>query len=226
MVFLYLLVRLFINNLYFIIITSLSAIAMCELNKAEKIHFSIDKSEIIKKEEFLKYGYYNGKLIDIEINHDLIKGAAEFQFYNGESFTDNRHIILNNNISLRKKGFYIVKGIKYLIRRDKENREVYSGLRFENLKSTFSHDLLLNKLNLSDSIETFLSAIIFGDKTKLSDEQQVAFKNSGTMHIFAVSGLHMGCLFIAIMTILKVFWKSINGSVIIGRLIVWLPLLG
>ena len=52
MVFLYLLVRLFINNLYFIIITSLSAIAICELNKAEKIHFSIDKSEIIKRRNF------------------------------------------------------------------------------------------------------------------------------------------------------------------------------
>ena len=42
-----------------------------------------------------------------------------------------------------KKGFYIVKGIKYLIKGDKENLEVYSGLKFENLKSSFSHDVHL-----------------------------------------------------------------------------------
>ena len=104
----------------------------------------------------------------------------------------------------------------YLIRGDKEYREVYSGLKFEKLKSSSSHDILLNKLNLTDNIEVFLSAIVFGDKTKLSVEQQVAFKNSGTIHIFAVSGLHMGCLFIAIMTILKVFSRSINASVIVS----------
>jgi len=213
---LYLIIRLFINKLYFVIIASFFAITICELNRKEKIHLNLDESVIIKKEEFLKYGYFSGNLKNISINHELIKCAAKFRFYNGKSFTDNRHIILNKNISLRKKGFYIVKGVKYLIKGDKENLEVYSGLKFENLKSSFSHDVLLNKLNLTDYIEVFLSAIIFGDKTKLSDEQEVAFKNSGTMHIFAVSGLHMGCLFIAIMTILKVFSRYINGSVIVS----------
>ena len=47
-------------------------------------------------------------LKNIRINHELIK-CAKFRFYNGKSFTDNRHIIRNKNISLRKKVFILLK---------------------------------------------------------------------------------------------------------------------
>ncbi len=37
-----------------------------------------------------------------------------------------------------------------------------------------------------------LRAMILGDKSSLTSEQKQTFKNTGTMHIFAVSGLHVG----------------------------------
>ena len=39
-----------------------------------------------------------------------------------------------------------------------------------------------------------LKAMILGDKSNLTSEQKQIFKNTGTMHVFAVSGLHVGII--------------------------------
>ncbi len=80
----------------------------------------------------------------------------------------------------------------------------YEEIYFSNKIS----DVFFHKLKISQSNRAFLKAFLFGDKSELSSEQKVIFRNSGTMHLFAVSGLHVGCLFFAI----NFLFRSINFS--------------
>lgn len=49
----------------------------------------------------------------------------------------------------------------------------------------------------------FLRAILLGDRSELPRAVQAAFKNSGTMHILAISGLHVGIIASIIIYLLK-----------------------
>ncbi len=51
-----------------------------------------------------------------------------------------------------------------------------------------------------------LTAFIAGDKTELDKETKTAFSETGTMHLLAVSGLHVGILFLILDTLLP--WKK------------------
>jgi competence protein ComEC len=59
-------------------------------------------------------------------------------------------------------------------------------------------DMILNyykQLNLPPSSFAVISALTVGDKRYLDDETKMAYVNSGTIHILAVSGMHVGLLF-------------------------------
>ena len=61
--------------------------------------------------------------------------------------------------------------------------------------------------DLADDEQSFLSAITLGYKADLSDELKTAFNATGTSHILAVSGLHVGIVYIVIM-----FFFSFMGN--------------
>lgn len=47
-----------------------------------------------------------------------------------------------------------------------------------------------------------LRAMMLGEKQELSDEQDALFMQSGTMHLFAISGLHIGVIALSLQTLL------------------------
>ena len=49
----------------------------------------------------------------------------------------------------------------------------------------------------------FLRAILLGDRSELPKHIQTSFKNSGTMHILAISGLHVGIIALVIVYLLR-----------------------
>ena len=49
---------------------------------------------------------------------------------------------------------------------------------------------------INPEIRGFLHAVFLGDKTLLTNEQLNIFRKSGTLHLFAVSGLHIGFLYL------------------------------
>jgi competence protein ComEC len=51
------------------------------------------------------------------------------------------------------------------------------------------------QLRLSPSSFAVISALTVGDKSFLDPELKAAYVNSGTMHILAVSGMHVALLF-------------------------------
>jgi competence protein ComEC len=64
-----------------------------------------------------------------------------------------------------------------------------------------------NQFNIKPKNLAVINAIVLGDKSNLSDELGTEFANAGVMHILAVSGLHVGILFL----ILTLLFKSFAG---------------
>ncbi len=58
--------------------------------------------------------------------------------------------------------------------------------------------------NLSERAAILVPAILFGDKSKLQKDTQALFSQAGIIHILAVSGLHVGMLYILVFRAL--FW--------------------
>lgn len=54
------------------------------------------------------------------------------------------------------------------------------------------------------------TAMLLGDKSKLTKEQKQSFADTGTMHVFAISGLHVGfaaALIYVLLRSMNVYWK-------------------
>ena len=91
--------------------------------------------------------------------------------------------------------------------------ERYSTVVYEINKSgenkiTFSEKVrekasVLLEERLGYKVGGFCYSMLFGDVEKLSDEDTQAFRHSGTAHVFAVSGLHVGVLIGGLLFIMR-----------------------
>ena len=61
--------------------------------------------------------------------------------------------------------------------------------------------IFYKSFELTDDAYAFISALTLGYKNDLTDDLQEAFRVSGTAHVLAVSGLHVGIIYIVISTI-------------------------
>jgi len=73
---------------------------------------------------------------------------------------------------------------------------------------------------------TFLGiskALILGDKSDLDQETMNAFSTTGTMHVLAVSGLHIGLILVLFRKIIGLFsrWISKRQGIILSILLIW-----
>lgn len=78
---------------------------------------------------------------------------------------------------------------------------------------------------LDDDVVAFISALTLGYKADLSDDIQSAFRTSGTSHVLAVSGLHVGIIYLIISTLLSVLGKR-RGVTIVKQIIIIILLWG
>ncbi len=82
----------------------------------------------------------------------------------------------------------------------------------------------LEKYIVDEKARGFLQAITLGDKTSLSPEVRVDFAKAGVVHVLAVSGLHVGILFLLVnfaFQFLKKTRKRRFILVAIGLLVIW-----
>lgn len=75
------------------------------------------------------------------------------------------------------------------------------------------------QLNLKPSEFAVISALIVGDKSYLDSELKSVYVNSGTMHILAVSGMHVALLFWLLQQITKPLMKLRSGKVLRAGLV-------
>ena len=77
----------------------------------------------------------------------------------------------------------------------------YSSNVIENLKGTAVRFIVRRRdgftasLGGSEWTRAFAEGVLFGEKSEMDDEIYQDFKNNGTAHVLAVSGLHVGMLF-------------------------------
>ncbi len=64
---------------------------------------------------------------------------------------------------------------------------------------------ILSCIHLDNEVKGFLFAFMTGNKSFLSQKQIDVFRKTGTIHLFAVSGLHIGLLFLIIKLFLVTF---------------------
>lgn len=164
-------------------------------------------------EEIKFLAYVKNKKINVNQNDTIyLKSELKsFQIYNNPwefdfgKFNERKSIIgyifLNDgNYLLKKGGFY------YL-----DNNSIRGKLNF-----------LLSTVLSGQELEV-CKAFLWGEREGVSDEVIDAFSNTGTIHILAVSGLHVGILFAIVILICKFFSRWINKkqATIISILIAW-----
>ncbi|MGI6074235.1 MAG: ComEC/Rec2 family competence protein [Fermentimonas sp.] len=62
-----------------------------------------------------------------------------------------------------------------------------------------------SSLNLDKDSQAFVSALSLGYKSELSEEIKKSFRTSGSAHVLAVSGLHVGIIYFLIISIFNIF---------------------
>ena len=112
-----------------------------------------------------------------------------------------------------------VKGVLYETSElDKVNFLKSLHLKPVNSSKRYS-TLFFNDLKIKTVTKSFLKAFMFGNKDDLEERHVNMFIHSGTMHLFAVSGLHIGCLYAAFVLLFKILGVKQRLSMIITLII-------
>ena len=195
------------KNKLFIVITLLMIIVLLFKINLYNSNTDITVNGVIKIDDVIKYYKYQ-KLIykrtykkyiiyDFDNNDilpgDIIDVVTEKQIPLGERIEgsfDYAKYLKNNHIY----GIYNLKEFK-ILKRNKYNINIIK----------YKLNSYINK-KFSNESRVFLKALIIGDKNDFDDEFLNSLIGNGTIHLFAISGLHVGI----IIAILKKILELIN----------------
>ena len=129
------------------------------------------------------------------VKNDLIGEKISCLFNNSEKIVlSNTHVTIKGILSKNN----LSQKTKYELNRCiiiKTKLTDLGGLKFTDKIKGFFEDSFGKFKSVNPEIRAFIHAIFLGDKTLLTNEQLYIFRNSGTLHLFAVSGLHIGFLY-------------------------------
>lgn len=122
-----------------------------------------------------------------------IKLKKPHRYANPGSFDKERHFFANRWVA---EGSVVDNAAKVLIHRDLKSNFINRSI--DRLRSRI-HDSIFHFLAQSP-YAGILSALILGSKDGISKEQWAIFRDTGTAHLMAISGLHVGLIAGAIFT--------------------------
>ena len=169
--------------------------------------------KIIKKQSIKFLAYVDSKSLKTNIGDTVYFKSKinSFNFHNNPwefdfgKYNERKGIV--GYVFLSKNNFLLKKGrVTFL-----------DGYRFRaKLNQLLTSDLKGQELEVC-------KAFLWGDREGLSEEVLDAFSNTGTIHILAVSGLHVGILFTLIIHFFKLFgrWISKFQATLITIVIAW-----
>jgi competence protein ComEC len=99
-----------------------------------------------------------------------------------------------------------------------------AGVYAQFCERTLAHfgEILSRGLERQPALAGSLRAMMLGQKQELSEEQKTQFQLSGTMHLFAISGLHIVVIAVALHGVLALARLPRAGQFIIGLIALWL----
>jgi ComEC/Rec2-related protein len=165
--------------------------------------------KLIKKEEFICNVKLDHKSYKVHLNDIIYRARSGSCMQMPISFSrdlEPKMFVFDSKVNIDNSE-YLFKSI--LIEAVDSNNQKTSICFVKNFKKTkpissFAREFIRSR-DVRPHIRGFMSAFILGDKSDLTHKQKFAFMNSGTMHLFAVSGLHMGCLYLTFIGIFKIF---------------------
>lgn len=156
-----------------------------------------------KTENELDYlHYYKG---DVYINQ-IEKPYSDFQFDYGKY--------------LSRKGIYFQSYLPNSLQFAKREDLVFS----EKVKQRRSEILAkIDQTLLQKRAREFMKGIILADRTEMDQETVRDFRDSGMMHILAISGTHMAIIFGVILLVLNVIFppKYRTYKIVLALLLIW-----
>ena len=205
-------------------------ITILELPDREIIlKIKISKSQNIAKYYSTLYTIYYGTILEAPIETKKIVGQKITCLIKKSEDCDmsNKNLlikgIISRNIKFGSRNFTLTRC--NIIKEDSLDlkRRSYTNLLKNSIKNT-----LKRKNSGSVELSGFLNAIFLGDKSKLTNKQIDLFKNNGTLHLFAVSGLHIGFLYLILKFLITFFVSKrfIIEIMIVYILLIYLEIVG
>lgn len=142
-------------------------------------------------------------VISVELEESNILGERIEGGFDYQKYLKNNHIykVYNlkkvNEINRSKFGFFNLNMIKYKLNKYVNN-------------------------NFSSNTRSFLKGLVLGNKNEFEDEFVESLKGNGTIHLFAISGLHIGIIIIIINKLLDFFKVKKKKLIISLSLFVYL----
>ncbi len=165
-----------------------------------KYYISGRVSEVSIQEEYTLV-YINGTKAEDINTGDTVKlpGKTAIYLYDGDSFNvgDNLTLLAKVKPSVLYKDngvntFVYRNNVKYYASAYNIVESTQGKLSLSEMIKKKSRSLMQD--NLSSEVAGVTYAVLFGDRTMIDDNVNNAFKDSGTVHLLAVSGLHVGFL--------------------------------
>ena len=128
-----------------------------------------------------------------------VRGVLSTEFINNQNLTTLKYCKILNKTGVGKSGTLVQ--LKLLIEKK-----------------------LLNSARNEEQLNAFFNAILLGNKNMLSDSQKLTFQNSGTLHLFAVSGLHIGFIYLIIKFLISIVTYNRYISEIVVAVILFIYL--
>ena len=208
-----------IYNKKFIILILSSIIVMFIFYNNEPI---IYYGEIAKKEEIFSLIQLGNTKREIIITGDEKEKLVckPIKFINPtKKYEQKRTYLILDGQFVNNDDILVVKGVLYTTSEfDNFNILEPSHLKSVNLNKRYS-SLFFNALKINAVTKSFLKAFMFGNKDDLDEKHVNMFVRSGTMHLFAVSGLHIGCLYVSFVWLFKILGGKQFFSMIITLII-------
>ena len=200
------------NKNFFILLISFFLISLKLYNDSNKYRLIVDREisavgEVIERKNYnedtnfqiCKIRLLNTESVIKKINHEIFSCL----FYK-ESKTINKQDIIRfkgiltkgeNNVLMIKNCHLI-----YFFKNDKKDINT-NYIRYY-LENTF------RKFSINEEVNAFLNAIILGNKNLMNNTERNIYRNSGTMHLFAVSGIHIGFIYLILNLLLSLILRN------------------
>lgn len=214
----------------------LSAAMVCCLRVLQDEHTAIETYTSIVTPEDGWYSllienhfkYKNREVFNATLTHQKIKIKTQITIWNAktsqQAFSgDTIQAALKFSKTQQSPNKYIFPYDQYLFEKNiylKAHCSVNtymiksnSGFSVMRVSQQISHYLrnIATKYQVSDLTEQLLNGILLGDKTSMDKETKEAFRTGGISHILAVSGMHLGILYMLLSFLFSQVRKLFKG---------------
>ncbi|MDC0157441.1 ComEC/Rec2 family competence protein [Verrucomicrobia bacterium] len=146
-----------------------------------------------------KYDYFKGIITRVpETRKDLVNKTVEGMFP-----IKKDSLIIESGDVIKVKGIIKYNDLKINYRIYYMNQFIVERKNVLSRIKTYILNNIKNDEHTTKEYQGFICAFLFGEKEFMTERQDSLFRNIGTMHIFAVSGLHIGIAFLILYQCLK-----------------------